>query len=80
MHASDMCIQGDTLASCDSMGVVRLWDVRKNATMMTVKVGPHPANKVAFDPSGQSTDTLGLSDCVFVHVGVGVCGCVCVCV
>ena len=51
-------LQGDTLASCDSMGVVKLWDVRKNAVMVSVKVGPHPANKVAFDPSGQTDGML----------------------
>ena len=53
-------LQGDTLASCDSMGVVKLWDVRKNAPMVSIKVGPHPANKVAFDPSGRSPLSLSV--------------------
>ena len=44
--------QGDTVASCDAYGVVKLWDVRTVTCMSTVDLGPHPANRVAFDPSG----------------------------
>ncbi len=43
--------QGDTLASCDSYGIVKLWDIRTASTMTTLDFGPHPANRVAFDPS-----------------------------
>ena len=48
MHAS----QGDTVASCDAYGVVKMWDVRTVACMTTVDLGPHPANRLDFDPSG----------------------------
>lgn len=43
--------QGDTVASCDSYGVVKIWDVRAVAPMLTIDIGPHPTNKVQFDPS-----------------------------
>ena len=45
-------MQGDTVASCDAYGVVKLWDVRTVACMATVDLGPHPANRLDFDPSG----------------------------
>lgn len=47
-----MFLQGDTVASCDSYGNVKLWDVRTVSPMVSFDVGPHPANKLAFDPSG----------------------------
>ena len=40
------------MASCDAYGVVKLWDVRTVGCMSTVDLGPHTANRVAFDPSG----------------------------
>ncbi|RUS86529.1 hypothetical protein EGW08_005721 [Elysia chlorotica] len=52
MYFSTLFLQGDTIASCDSYGVVKLWDVRSVAPMASFEVGPHPANKLAFDPSG----------------------------
>ena len=45
-------VQGDTVASCDAYGVVKLWDVRTVACMATLDLGPHPANRLDFDPSG----------------------------
>ena len=45
-------LQGDTVASVDSYGVVKLFDVRTVAPVTTVDCGPHPANRVAFDPTG----------------------------
>lgn len=56
--------QGDTLASCDSFGVVCLWDIRTVSQMTSIDCGPHPANKVTFDPSGNSIHqtTLCTSD------------------
>ena len=45
--------QGDTVASCDSYGTVKLWDVRAVAPMVSFDCGPHPANRVAFDPTGK---------------------------
>lgn len=40
------------IASVDADGVVKLWDVRKVAEFATINVGPHSANRCAFDPSG----------------------------
>ena len=47
-------LQGDTIASCDSYGTVKLWDVRAGAPMVSFDCGPHPANRVAFDPTGNN--------------------------
>ena len=46
--------KGDKLASCDADGVVKLWDVRMVAELLTVDCGPHPANKVVFDRAGET--------------------------
>lgn len=46
-------LRGDTIASTDSDGIVKLWDVRMVAELMTINVGPHPANKSRFDRSGE---------------------------
>ena len=46
-------LQGDTVASADSYGVVTLWDVRTTSPMTNVDCGPHPVNRVAFDPTGE---------------------------
>jgi WD40 repeat protein len=43
--------QGDTLASSDADGVVKLWDVRTVSEKLTIDLGPFPANHVSFDPS-----------------------------
>ncbi|KAK6183538.1 hypothetical protein SNE40_011003 [Patella caerulea] len=48
----------DTVASCDSYGIFKLWDVRNVSEMVSVDIGPHPANHVTFDPSGS---VLGVS-------------------
>ena len=45
--------KGDTIASCDSYGNLKLFDVRSLAQLATVDVGPHPANHVTFDSSSQ---------------------------
>lgn len=37
----------------DADGVVKLWDVRMVTERLTINVGPHPANKATFDPSGE---------------------------
>lgn len=43
------------MASCDSHGVVNLWDIRKPASAVaTVDAGPLGANQVAFSPSGKT--------------------------
>ncbi|XP_063256176.1 sperm-associated antigen 16 protein isoform X2 [Prinia subflava] len=43
---------GDTIASCDSSGVMKLWDMRKLLPVLSIDAGPHPANQVAFHHSG----------------------------
>ncbi|ETE66343.1 Sperm-associated antigen 16 protein, partial [Ophiophagus hannah] len=43
--------KGDTIVSCDSYGVLKLWDVRRGVPMISIDAGPHPGNQVAFDPS-----------------------------
>lgn len=43
---------GTTIASSDADGVVKLWDVRMVAEVLTIQAGQYPANKLAFDPSG----------------------------
>lgn len=40
------------MASCDSYGVVKMWDNRTCALISSIDTGPHPANRVAFDGSG----------------------------
>jgi WD40 repeat protein len=44
--------QGDMIASCDSYGIVQLWDIRNIEPKVTINLGPHPANRLSFDPSG----------------------------
>lgn len=40
------------IASTDADGVVKLWDVRMVAEILTIESGKYPANKCAFDSSG----------------------------
>jgi len=47
--------QGDTVASCDSKGVVKLWDVRTIKSIVTLDFGPYSANSVSFHPAGRKT-------------------------
>ena len=35
---------------------MKLWDVRTNSPLTSIDCGPHPANKVAFDPTGKLLD------------------------
>lgn len=49
-----LMLQGDIVASCDSYGLVKLWDVRTMQPLVNIDCGPHPANKVAFDSTGKS--------------------------
>ncbi|XP_038940029.1 sperm-associated antigen 16 protein isoform X2 [Rattus norvegicus] len=44
---------GHILASCDSRGVIKLWDFRKLIPIVSIDVGPSPGNEVNFDPSGR---------------------------
>lgn len=46
--------QGDMIASCDSRGVLKLWDIRQSVPIMSVDAGPRPANQAAFDYSGRN--------------------------
>jgi len=45
-------LRGDTIASSDADGGVRLWDVRMVQERLNIDAGPHAANKVALDRSG----------------------------
>ena len=47
-----MIHQGDTVASCDADGIVKFWDIRNVSELDSLDFGPHPANKLSFDPSG----------------------------
>ena len=46
-------LQGDIVASCDSYGIVKMWDVRTIQPLVNIDCGPHPANKVVFDSTGK---------------------------
>ncbi|RMB92757.1 hypothetical protein DUI87_30807 [Hirundo rustica rustica] len=48
-------LQGDTIASCDSSGVMKLWDMRKLLPILSIDAGPHPANQVTFHRSVKVT-------------------------
>lgn len=53
-------IKGDTIVSCDSLGVVKLWDVRKVAVSESHDFGPYACNSVTFNPL--STMIVAASD------------------
>ncbi|TPX65192.1 hypothetical protein SpCBS45565_g05353 [Spizellomyces sp. 'palustris'] len=44
--------QGNKVASSDADGVVKFWDIRNVSEVVSLDAGPHPANRVTFDPSG----------------------------
>lgn len=44
--------RGDTLASCDADGIVKLWDIRMVSELGSVEAGQHPINKLTMDRSG----------------------------
>ncbi|CAL8400369.1 unnamed protein product [Arctogadus glacialis] len=49
-----------SIASCDSSGVVMLWDLRNLAApSVVVETGPRPSNQVAFDPWGRMLAVAG---------------------
>ncbi len=39
-------LAGDTIASCDADGIVKLWDVRRVTEKATLDCGDNPVNKV----------------------------------
>ncbi|TPX56828.1 hypothetical protein PhCBS80983_g04236 [Powellomyces hirtus] len=45
-------LRGDAVASCDADGVVKLWDMRNVSELGSLDFGPHPANRISFDPNG----------------------------
>merc|ERR1712072_1242805 len=53
LQSGQFNIRGDTIASCDSDGIVKLWDVRVVAEYLQIDTGQHPANSSAFDKSGK---------------------------
>ena len=46
--------------SCDSLGIVKFWDVRKVSVIETHDFGPYSANSVTFNPL--STMIVAASD------------------
>eukprot|EP00958_Prasinococcus_capsulatus_P007900 scaffold740_cov405-Prasinococcus_capsulatus_cf.AAC.3 len=40
------------MASVDSDGTLKVWDLRKAHEMISINTGPQPANKCAYDRSG----------------------------
>jgi WD40 repeat protein len=42
---------GSSLVSADADGVVKLWDVRMVAEVLTINCSKYPANKATFDAS-----------------------------
>ncbi|CAF4426213.1 unnamed protein product, partial [Adineta steineri] len=50
-------IRGNTIASCDTKGIVKIWDVRTVKSIVTLDFGPHSANSVSFHPAGQLLST-----------------------
>lgn len=68
-------LKGDTVASCDADGIVKLWDVRVVSEFLQIDTGRHPANAANFDRSGKvlaiasgdaSIKTFNIEDKVFV--------------
>lgn len=45
-------MRGDTIASSDSDGVVKVWDVRMVQERLEIRTSDTPANASAFDRSG----------------------------
>lgn len=59
-HAAFSPAGDATLASCDTRGIVHLWDARKPALpTATVDAGPLAANQVVFSPSGKALAVAG---------------------
>jgi hypothetical protein len=52
-NAATFNLMGTVLASTDADGMVKLWDTRMVAEILSINTGKHPANKAAFDRSGQ---------------------------
>ena len=46
-------LKGTFVVSCDADGVVKIWDVRMVTELGSIDVGPHAANQVSLDRSGQ---------------------------
>lgn len=46
------------IASCDADGTVKFWDIRTVSEIASIKLGPHPANKLVFDPSGKTLSVV----------------------
>jgi hypothetical protein len=41
-------VRGDTIASCDADGLLKLWDVRMVAELLSVDCGPHPVGPARY--------------------------------
>merc|ERR1712072_898645 len=53
LQSGQFNIRGDTIASCDSDGIVKLWDVRVVSEYLQIDTGQHPANSASMDRSGK---------------------------
>lgn len=56
--------QGSVIASTDADGMVKLWDTRMVAEILTIQAGKYPANKATWDPSGQVNDVARGISCI----------------
>eukprot|EP00825_Cyclidium_porcatum_P022179 TRINITY_DN24494_c0_g1_i2.p1 TRINITY_DN24494_c0_g1~~TRINITY_DN24494_c0_g1_i2.p1 ORF type:complete len:129 (-),score=13.20 TRINITY_DN24494_c0_g1_i2:157-543(-) len=52
VNSVSFTLKGDMLASCDSDGIVKVWDVRMVKGKSQFDAGPYSANSIAVDKSG----------------------------
>ncbi len=55
------------MASCDTDGHVKFWDIRQPTQLDSIDFGPHSANKLSFDPSGQVLAVAGNDGTIRVY-------------
>jgi len=60
-------MKGDTIASSDSDGVVKLWDVRMVQERLEIVTSDQPANATAFDRSGTILAIGSEDGNIYVH-------------
>lgn len=51
VNSLSFSLAGDKIASCDSDGIVKVWDVRMVKEKETIDFSEYSANSIAFDPS-----------------------------
>ena len=60
-------LQGEKLASSDAYGVVKIWDIRSLQVLAIIDMGPHPMNRVAFDPASSVVATASNDGVVHIY-------------